>query len=425
MELYELFKKYPCVTTDSRNCPAGSMFFALKGDNFNGNAYALKALESGCAVAVVDEAKYAIDKRFVLVDNVLHALQDLARTHRISLGKPIIGITGTNGKTTTKELVAAVLKQKYRVHYTQGNLNNHIGVPLTLLSMTEQDELGIIEMGASHPGDIKELVDIACPNAGLITNVGKAHLLGFGSFDGVKHTKGELYDYIRATEGFIFRNIDNPHLAEIAGNLPTRAYSMTDRSALVWGCVTDCKSLLEMDVQAEGKTLHFKTNLIGAYNAENVLAAVTVGLTFGVSIEQAQAAIEGYVPQNNRSMLLETQTNKVVVDAYNANPTSMRAAIENFAQMNIDNQVLILGDMLELGDQSRQEHRAVVDLLQERHFEHVLLVGQLFCALQPAYSCFANVDALKQHIAEHPIRNSYVLVKGSRGIKLEQILDCL
>lgn len=414
-----------CVTTDSRNCPQGSMFFALKGENFNGNAYAAKALEQGAVCAVVDEPQYAVDERFVLVDNVLRALQQLARMHRVYLGKPVIGITGTNGKTTTKELLAAVLKQKYRVHYTQGNLNNHIGVPLTLLKMQPEDEIGIIEMGASHPGDIQELVEIACPNAGLITNVGKAHLLGFGSFEGVKKTKGELYDYIRSTGGFIFRNVDNPDLAEMAGDLPTYGYSLKPQGAPVWGQVTACETFLEMDIHAAEETFRVKTNLIGAYNAENVLVAVTVGTVFGLTAGQIRAGIETYVPQNNRSMLKKTERNTVVVDAYNANPTSMRAALLNFAQMRVPHRTLILGDMLELGEQSETEHRAIVELLESCGFEQVFLVGSQFCSIQPPFPHFDTVASLRAYLTEHPITGSHILLKGSRGIKLEEVLEVL
>lgn len=408
-----------CVTTDSRNCPKGSLFFALKGENFNGNAYAAKALENGASYAVIDEPQYAADHRYIVVDNALKALQNLACQHRIALGKPIIAITGTNGKTTTKELTAAVLSRKFNVHYKQGNLNNHIGVPLTLLQMTAQHDLGIIEMGASHPGDIRELVEIACPNAGIITNVGKAHLQGFGSFEGVMKTKGELYDYIRANQGFIFRNIDNPHLCEMAGNLPAHTYSLVDNTAEVSGRVLDCTGFLSMQLQVGGQTLDLQTHLVGAYNAENVLAAACIGNTFGLTAQEIKLTIEGYIPQNNRSMLVKSMHNTIVVDAYNANPTSMRAAIENFAQMHLDNQTLILGDMLELGEQSAKEHKEIVELLQQNHFTDVYLVGKEFASLQSAYNCFEDVHGLIHYLKIHPLEGRYVLLKGSRGIKLE------
>lgn len=414
-----------CVTTDSRNCPEASLFFALKGENFNGNAYAAKALEQGAAYAVIDEPAYALNNRFILVDNTLKALQQLAREHRIALGKPIIGITGTNGKTTTKELTAAVLSEKYNVHYTKGNLNNHIGVPLTLLQMTDKHDIGIIEMGASHPGDIKELVEIACPNAGIITNVGKAHLQGFGSFEGVMKTKGELYDYIRMHQGFIFRNIDNPYLREMAGDLPVHTYSLLDNAAEVSGKVLDCTGFLSMELHVDGQTFALQTHLVGAYNAENVLAAACIGNTFGVASEEIKRAIEGYVPQNNRSMLVKSAYNTIVVDAYNANPTSMKAAIENFAQMHMNNQTLILGDMLELGEQSEEEHKKIVELLVQNHFTDVYLVGKEFAATASGFCHFSDVNALAQYLKEHPLKERYVLLKGSRGIKLEQLQDYL
>ena len=414
-----------CVTTDSRNCPEGSLFFALKGENFNGNAYAAKAIEQGAAYAVIDEPQYAQDDRYIVVDNTLKTLQRLACEHRIALGKPIIGITGTNGKTTTKELTAAVLSQKYNVHYTKGNLNNHIGVPLTLLQMTDKHDIGIIEMGASHPGDIKELVEIACPNAGIITNVGKAHLQGFGSFEGVMKTKGELYDYIRANQGFIFRNIDNPYLSKMAGDLPVHTYSLLDNAAEVSGKVLDCTGFLSMELHVGGQIFTLQTHLVGAYNAENVLAAACIGNTFGVAPEEIKRAIEGYVPQNNRSMLVKSADNTIVVDAYNANPTSMKAAIENFAQMHMNNQTLILGDMLELGEQSEEEHKKIVELLVQYHFTDVYLVGKEFAATASSFCHFGDVNALAQYLKEHPLKERYVLLKGSRGIKLEQLQDYL
>lgn len=424
MSLYEQIKGH-AVTTDSRNCPEGSVFFALKGESFNGNKFAASALEKGCALAVVDEAEYALDERYVLVDNVLRALQEVARDYRIDLGLPVLGITGTNGKTTTKELTASVLKQKFKIHYTQGNLNNSIGVPLTVLSIPQDAELAIIEMGASHPGDIEELVNVAVPNAGLITNVGKAHLLGFGSFDGVKKTKGELYDFIRQTGGFIFRNEDNPHLAEMAGGLPSRLYSLSNADCEVYGQVTDCREMLQMTLTIAGETVALHTHIVGSYNAENVLAAAAVGHAFGLTLEQIKTGLEAYVPTNNRSMMQETGRNRVVVDAYNANPTSMHAAVENFHRMHLDNQTLILGDMLELGEQSDAEHQALVDHLQELGFKDVRLVGAEFGKTQTDYTKYASAQNLLSELQEQPLTNRVVLLKGSRGIHLETILPAL
>jgi len=432
MQLYSIFLKHSVICTDSRVCPQGSLFFALKGDNFNANAFALSAIEKGCAYAVVDEAEYAIDERFILVDNVLETLQALARYHRQQIGTTIIGITGTNGKTTTKELIATVLKEKYNILYTQGNLNNHIGVPLTLLQLKADHELAVIEMGANHPGEIKLLAEIACPDYGIITNVGKAHLEGFGSFEGVMKTKAELYNYIVSAGKKVFINNDNPYLLEMlawSGLIDAEqkiAYSQKESNGEITGRITDCSPFLEMSChQKDGTIFEIKTHLIGSYNTENVLAAVTIGNYFGLSNEQIKTGLENYVPQNNRSQLTITEKNKLVVDAYNANPTSMRAAILNFAQMNVDAKTLILGDMLELGELSGEEHQFAVELLKQNNFKNVLLVGPEFKNTKNDYRCFENVSELQEFIEEHPITDNYILIKGSRGIKLEKILTSL
>lgn len=434
MQLYSIFLQHPVICTDSRVCPQGSLFFALKGDNFNANAFALSALEKGCAFAVVDEAEFAIDERFILVENVLETLQQLANYHRLQLKTTIIGITGTNGKTTSKELIAAVLKEKYNILFTQGNLNNHIGVPLTLLQLKPEHELAVIEMGANHQGEIKLLAEIAAPDYGIITNVGKAHLEGFGSFEGVMKTKAELYDFIAAFGKKIFINNENSNLLNMATGAGITSmekkigYSLNpnDANAEIIGKITDCSPFLEMSCQKkDGTVFEIKTHLIGAYNAENVLAAVTIGNFFGIGDEQIKTGLENYIPQNNRSQLTITERNKLVVDAYNANPTSMRAAILNFAQMNVNAKTLILGDMLELGEQSSKEHQHVVDLLQQNDLKSVLLVGPEFKNTQNDYLCFENVTELQAYLEEHPIANNYVLIKGSRGIKLEKILTSL
>jgi UDP-N-acetylmuramoyl-tripeptide--D-alanyl-D-alanine ligase len=435
MQLYSIFLKHPVICTDSRNCPAGSLFFALKGDNFNANAFALPALEKGCSYAVIDEAEYAIDERFILVDNVLDTLQQLATYHRKQLGTRIIGITGTNGKTTTKELIASVLKEKYNILYTQGNLNNHIGVPLTLLQLTGEHEIGIIEMGANHPGEIKILAEIACPDYGIITNVGKAHLEGFGSFEGVKRTKAELYNYISSQGKAIFINKDNENLVEMATNAGfdiergnVRAYSLDEGN---WGCyihgrTLGCSPFLHMECTIDlFDKFEVNTKLVGSYNAENVLAAVAIGEFLGLKKEKIKSGLEKYTPQNNRSQLTVTEKNKLVVDAYNANPTSMRSAILNFAQMEVDAKTLILGDMLELGEQSAEEHQSIINLLQQNNFDNVLLVGKEFLNTQNDYRCFSDVAELLAYLELNPIQNNYVLIKGSRGIKLEKVLTTL
>jgi UDP-N-acetylmuramoyl-tripeptide--D-alanyl-D-alanine ligase len=436
MQLYTLFLNHPIICTDSRTCPQGSLFFALKGDNFNANSFALSALEKGCAFAVVDEPEYAIDERFILVDDVLETLQQLATYHRKQLGIRILGITGTNGKTTTKELIASVLKEKYNILYTQGNLNNHIGVPLTLLQLTAEHEIGIIEMGANHPGEIKLLAEIACPDYGIITNVGKAHLEGFGSFEGVKSTKAELYDYIFTNGKAIFINTDNEHLLEMATTVGfeiersnVREYSLNPDNlncCYIHGSTISCSPFLKMECTIDiFDKFEVNTKLVGSYNAENVLAAVAIGEYLGLNKSEIKRGLENYTPQNNRSQLTVTEKNKLVVDAYNANPTSMRSAILNFAQMEVASKTLILGDMLELGGQSAEEHQNIITLLQQNEFDSVLLVGKEFKNTRNTYHCFNDVSELQTYLKEHPIQNNYVLIKGSRGIKLEKVLTTL
>ena len=434
MILYPLFLEHPIICTNSRVCPEGSIFFALKGDNFNANGFALSALEKGCAYAVVDEAEYAINKRFILVNNVLESLQELATYHRKQIGTQIIGITGTNGKTTTKELIAAVLKEKFNILYTQGNLNNHIGVPLTLLQLRPEHEIAIIEMGANHPGEIKELCEITRPDYGIITNVGIAHLEGFGSLEGVMKTKTELYEFISVFGKLIFINSGNSLLEKMAAKAgfilrdKKLEYSLNinDTTTGYLGEVTECSPFLHLKCTLKGShVFEIKTRLIGSYNAENVLAAVTIGDYFGLTNEQIKKGLENYIPKNNRSQLTETEHNKLVIDTYNANPTSMRAAILNFAQMDVNQKTLILGDMFELGDQSDIEHQNIVNLIQQYNFKNVLLVGKDFEKTQNAYQGFKDVNELLRYLNENPIKNNYILIKGSRGMKLEGILDSL
>lgn len=433
MQLYSLFQKYPIICTDSRNCPQDSIFFALKGENFNANAYAKLALNNGCKYAVVDEAEYAIDERYILVDSVLESLQDLAKHHRKQLKTTIIGITGTNGKTTSKELIASVLCEKFNILYTQGNLNNHIGVPLTLLKMKSEHEIAVIEMGANHLGEIKILSEIACPDYGIITNVGKAHLEGFGSFEGIMKTKAELYDFIKNEGKLIFKNKDNKFLLKMADDAGLTSDKIIDfslnsenKNCLVWGEISANSPFLEMNcIVNQSDAVNIKTKLVGAYNAENILAAVTIGNYFGIEIEKIKKGLENYTPQNNRSQLTITENNKLIVDAYNANPTSMAAAIKNFAEMDVSPKVLILGDMLELGDLAQQEHQAIVNLLKEHNLMDVFLVGDFFKQTSTDFCCFDNVELLMHQLEIQPIKNSYVIIKGSRGIKLENVLGLL
>ena len=372
IDLYDLFIHNPQITTDSRNCPKGSIFFALKGDKFDGNQYAGKALASGCVYAVIDNPDYYIGERTILVDNVLKTLQQLAHHHRKVLGLPIIGITGTNGKTTTKELLAAVLSTKFNLLYTEGNFNNHIGVPLTLLRLTHDHEMAVIEMGASHPGDIKELVDIVHPNYGIITNVGRAHLEGFGSFEGVIRTKGELYDYIRRSKGKIFIKKENEYLQSIAKGIEQITYGNGD-DAFASGQVVSCDPFLVFNWKQQGKLHTVETHMIGSYNLDNVLAAVAVGRFFKIPAERISRAIAAYEPTNNRSQFKKTENNELIIDAYNANPSSMKVALDNFITMPVQPKAIILGDMRELGPTSDELHAEVVEQIKKGQFDKVFL----------------------------------------------------
>ena len=427
--LYQIFLSCTGVTTDSRNCPEGSLFIALKGDTFNGNAFAAKALETGSAYAVVDEAAYVPtgDTHYILVDNCLRTLQQLANYHRRQLGTRIIGITGTNGKTTTKELISAVLSQKYNILYTLGNLNNPIGVPLTLLRLKAEHELGVVEMGASHPGDIKELVEIAEPDYGIITNVGKAHLEGFGSFEGVIRTKGELYDYLRRQgNSTIFIHQDNPYLTQIAWGLNPVTYGEED-NLYINGHVTGNSPYLTFEWKAgkAGERHEVQTQLIGDYNFPNALAAITIGHFFGVEAAKIDKALHAYEPRNNRSQLKKTADNTLIIDAYNANPTSMLAAISNFHNMQAGGKMLILGDMRELGKDSPGEHQKIVDCLQEYGFKDVALVGDLFAATRHTYPTYPDAPALIAELQKNKPCGKTILIKGSNGIKLNTVVDYL
>ena len=430
-----------CVSTDTRNLPAGCVFFALHGERFDGNKFALQALEQGASLAVIDDSEVylqaqrssnpqgnlqgAVDlPRLLLVEDTLLALQDLARAWRRELALPIIGITGTNGKTTTKELLATVLSTKYNLHYTQGNLNNQIGVPLTLLQITRAHEMAIVEMGASHPGDIKELVDIAEPNYGLITNVGRAHLEGFGSFEGVQRTKQELYDYLVDHNGTIFRNADNPYLMRmhenaLASSPMTNSEVSNSPQGVPYPIAASAASNIRSVAYATG-TMPSGTNLVGEYNAENVSAAICVGEYFGISREQALEAIRQYVPTNNRSQAMQTANNQLIVDAYNANPTSMQAAINAFK-----GDTYILGAMRELGEYSHLEHQNIVNMLAERKADIVFLVGEEYLQTTSPYPVFENVEQLHQYLQQQPLKGKNILLKGSRSTQMEKLLDIL
>lgn len=424
-EIYELFIHNPKVTTDSRSCPRGSIFFALKGDKFDGNQYAGKALAAGCSYAVIDNPDFYTGDRTILVDNVLVTLQQLAHRHRKMVGCPVIGITGTNGKTTTKELLAAVLSAKYNLLYTEGNLNNHIGVPLTLLRLTHDHEMAVIEMGASHPGDIKELAEIAQPNYGIITNVGRAHLEGFGSFENIIKTKGELYDYIRKTKGKIFINQDNKYLTDIAKEIEQITYG-SDATAFAWGNTASCNPYLTFEWKQQGKIHTVETHLIGAYNLDNALAAIAVGRFFKIPSERINRAIASYEPTNNRSQLKKTEKNELIIDAYNANPSSMKVALDNFSSMPISPKAVILGDMRELGPTSDELHAEIVALIKSGKYDKVFLCGEHFQKVAGKdFETFATTEELIQKLHKNPLTGFHILIKGSHGMALEKTIDVL
>ena len=434
-ELYKLYLQHPQITTDSRDCPEGSIFLALKGASFDGNQYAVQALEKGCAYAIIDDHSVNQgDSRLILVDDCLQTFKDLAREHRRQFDIPVIGITGTNGKTTTKELIRAVLSECYNVMATEGNFNNDVGVPKTLFRLNKDHDIAVVEMGASHPGDIKTLVEAAEPNCGLITNVGRAHLQGFGSFEGVCKTKGELYDFLCAHECPVFVNRDNEHLMQMINErrkpeTDIYYYGQSDNSdILIRGEVISCAPFLkfrwrEQDADAgyTSEWLTVQTHLIGAYNLDNMLAAITIGYVNNIPFDKINHALENYVPTNNRSQLTETEKNHLIVDAYNANPTSMTAAINNFRLMEVSPKMAILGMMGELGDVSQEEHQKIITLLEEARFDEVWLVGSEFQKVKSPFRTFANVDEVKQAIAQEQPIGRYILIKGSNSTHLYEL----
>ena len=450
-ELYKLYQQHPCITTDSRDCPEGSIFLALKGESFDGNKFALQALEKGCAYAIVDNQTVIAneDNRLILVSDCLQTFKDLAREHRRQFNIPVIGITGTNGKTTTKELIAAVLSQKYNVLYTQGNFNNDVGVPKTLFRLTKEHEIAVIEMGASQPGDIKTLVETAEPTCGLITNVGRAHLQGFGSFEGVIRTKCELYDFLRTREdGLIFINADNEHLMNQIGDdediwITPYSTDPDNQYTCISGEVIECNPFLKirwreplMTLEEEGRSTKWhkvQTRLIGAYNIDNLLAAISVGINFGVDRKKICAALEAYTPSNNRSQMTVTEKNHLIVNAYNANPTSMQAALDNFSQINLPlsshlsplKKMAILGQMGELGEESDKEHRQMVAYLESAGYDEVWLVGDNFKDIPCPFRKFHDVEEVKAAIQAHCPEGYYILIKGSNSNKLFQLPELL
>jgi UDP-N-acetylmuramoyl-tripeptide--D-alanyl-D-alanine ligase len=431
-DIYEIYKQHPLVCTDTRKLVKDSIFFALKGDNFNGNTFAEKAIKAGCAFAVVDEPKYAEGPQYLLVDDALRMLQKLAKYHRSLLTIPVIGITGSNGKTTTKELIRAVLGRKYRAQATEGNLNNHIGVPLTILAITDDTEIAVVEMGANHLGEIAALCEIAQPGFGVITNIGKAHLDGFGSPEGVVKAKSELFQYLGKNSGRAFVNADNALLMNLSKSLDVCLYG-TGNICHVTGKMEEHNGHIRFwwksrkDAEPLDQKPKVDTKLIGKYNFENVLAAVCIGNYFNVSAIDINEAVRSYVPANNRSQVVKKGTNTLILDAYNANPTSMTAAIENFSETKAENKLLILGDMLELGAHAVDEHKIIIELLREKKFEQVILVGPVFSKTCKGskFKTFEETEEAVKFVKKQKVKNTHVLIKGSRGIKLETIAEAL
>lgn len=420
-QLHELFLEHPVICTDTRKITKDCLFFALKGPNFNGNAFAKDALEKGAAYAIIDEEEYNASGQYILCQNVLETLQELALHHRKQSKARIIGLTGSNGKTTTKELINAVLSKTYRTIATQGNLNNHIGVPLTLLSITDDTEIAIVEMGANHKKEIAFLSNIAQPDFGYITNFGKAHLEGFGSVEGVIEGKSELYDHLMAHDKYIFMNADDPIQAEKLGSYVKKmGFSTEDHQ---YYNIQYMGANPYVVLEAEGTRM--QTQLIGKYNFPNCCAAIVMGKYFNVPLQDIKAALEAYAPQNNRSQIMERNGHHIILDAYNANPTSMRAALENFNLMEAPNKVLIIGDMFELGQTAAEEHQAIADLASGLDFNAAYLVGENFFGTTTALNTYRSFDDLKQHLAKTPLPKGTLLIKGSRGMALERVLELL
>lgn len=453
--IYQAYLACNGVCTDSRACQEGNLFVCLKGENFDGNNFAEKAVEMGCKYVLtsrkdllstdesanrligesagVQEEQSKLNSPYIYVEDTLVALQQLAAHHRKVLGTPIVGITGTNGKTTTKELVAAVLAKKYNVLYTLGNFNNHIGVPLTLLRLTKEHNMAVIEMGANHPGEIEFLANIVMPDAGLITNVGKAHLAGFGSFEGVKNTKAELYHNLADRCKTVFLDADNPHLKEMWNKVASPNHRITespihygsDPTLPVNGKVVSCTPFVNLDLNIDGNHYQVNSQLIGSYNVSNMLSAACVGHYFGVSAADIADALSTYTPQNNRSQLTKTERNTLIIDAYNANPTSMEAALRNFALIQTEGKAVILGDMFELGDDSATEHQKVVSLLEQLGITEAYLLGKNFETTTGIGTRFASTPLFKEWLQEHPLSGKTLLIKGSNSMKLTTLIDAL
>ncbi|HMI01003.1 MAG TPA: UDP-N-acetylmuramoyl-tripeptide--D-alanyl-D-alanine ligase [Pedobacter sp.] len=427
--LYQQFLKYPSISTDTRNIGPDSIFFALKGENFDANTFAEKALTSGAVYAVIDNIAYKTSDQCILVPDVLTTLQDLARHHRAQLNIPVIGLTGTNGKTTTKELIKTVLSEKYKTFATKGNLNNHIGVPLSVLSITKDTEIAVIEMGANHQKEIEFLCGIARPTHGLITNVGMAHLEGFGGFEGVKKGKAELYGWLKQHHGFAFIHRDNPYLLEMsaAASLNKVIYYGSESADLVYGTLLKTDPLIELSWSTPKGTHSASVNLTGSYNFENAMAAICIGQFFELSPEQINTGLAAYQPKNNRSQLTKTEKNTVICDFYNANPSSMSAALKNISLLSSTHKTVIIGDMFELGDESAVQHDLIAGEAAALQVDELILIGKHFYALKNKYKgkFFNQPEEAGMYLQANPIRNSLILLKGSRGMALEKLLPLL
>lgn len=427
--LYQHYLKHPVICTDTRNITPGCLFFALRGDNFDANTFAEKALTNGAAYAIIDNLTYKTSKQCILVPDVLTTLQDLAKHHRAQLNIPVIGLTGSNGKTTTKELIKAVLTEKYKTFATKGNLNNHIGVPLSILSLTNDTEIAVIEMGANHQKEIEFLCDIAQPTHGLITNIGMAHLDGFGGFEGVKKGKAELYAHLKNNHGIAFINRNNPYLLEMsaAADLDKVVYYGTESTDTISGKLVKTDPLIEISWSDKAGSYETSVNLTGSYNFENILASICIGSFFDVTPAQINKGLSGYYPNNNRSQITKTEKNTVICDFYNANPSSMTAALNNIALLSSSRKAVIIGDMFELGDESAEQHDLIAKQAEQLNVETLILIGKYFFALKDKYrGVFFNTPSEAQEfLKENPIKDSLVLLKGSRGMALEQLLPLL
>ena len=432
-KLYQLYLQHPGISTDTRKIASGSLFFALKGDKFDANTFAEQAIAAGATYAVIDNAEYKKGDQYILVDDVLSTLQDLARHHRRQLNIPVVGLTGTNGKTTTKELINSVLSQHFNTYATQGNLNNHIGVPLTILSITSSHEAAVIEMGANHQKEIELLCSISQPSHGLITNVGKAHLEGFGGVEGVKKGKGELYDFMKATGGITFVNSDSADLMKMQYDRSLQNvvfYGSIDLENLVSGQLTENSPYLSLQWtnNQTGESHDVKSQLTGAYNLDNILAAICIGVYFKLSAAQINAGISGYQPKNNRSQVTQTATNTLICDYYNANPSSMFVAIENLGKLTANHKVLVLGDMFEMGEESAAEHEAVIKKALETEVDERIFIGPDFAGRKAVSAgrkavFYPTMEEAMAALKTSPIKNSTVLIKGSRGMALERLVE--